>query len=488
MTGAAIRYVLQIVLAWVLGAVGFGVYALGAGVYQVAELFARLGLGAGSVRFVSVHRSAGDLPRLKGILLQSRAIPMVAGCIVGFLLFLLAPWLSTAVFEEPSLATPLRVFAVGVPLGAIMNVVAFSTTGFQVTTYLVWVVHIIFPTVNLLFILVLVPTGVTIVDAAAAWVFASAIAALAAIGFSRKLLPELRQKKPPPIFETKKVLKVSLPLVGGDLTSILMIWIDVLILGAFAATADVGIYRAASQTAFLLAFVGFAIESIFQPLIAHHHATGEEGAKKQLFQVATRWQLTLVLPFFLVETALAPDLLSVFGPEFAMGALPLIILASAQLVQASAGASGAVLIMTGHEVLKLYGDLAVLASNIALNLILIPRFGVLGAASATGTSLCLMALVRLVLVVRAERIHPYTRDFLRPIVAGVLALITVMLVSGALASAHFLVRLAVGSTALGLVFGVTLLALGLPEADRSVLRGGLDGLARVVEGWRNKKA
>ncbi|NEQ16479.1 MAG: oligosaccharide flippase family protein, partial [Moorea sp. SIO3E2] len=84
----AFKYVTQVVLAWLLGAEVFGLYTLAMIIYQLGELFSRMGLETGAIRYVSIHHGTDDNGRLKGVLLQGIGLPFLSGIVFGIGLFL----------------------------------------------------------------------------------------------------------------------------------------------------------------------------------------------------------------------------------------------------------------------------------------------------------------------------------------------------------------------------------------------------------------
>ncbi|MDP9198690.1 MAG: flippase [Pseudomonadota bacterium] len=466
--GVAILYGTQLLLAWSLGAAGFGIFTLGMGLYQLTELFATLGLTMGSVRFISTFRRLGDDAGIKGVLFDTFRLPLLVGTVLAAVIFIVAPYLSVAVFEEPSLATPLRILAVGIPLGAVMNALAFATTGFQTTRYLVWIIYIIFPICNITLLALLLPGGIGLVGAAIAWTASLGISAFAGAIMTARLWPRIWDHSLKSRFETYQLVKVSLPLVAGDFLWVALIWVDVLMLGIFAAAESVGIYRAASQTALLLSIVGFALSSILAPISADLHAGGEHRALRHTYRVSARWQVTAVLPLFVVMLLAGSDILRIFGPDFAAGHTALVVLAGAQLVCAFTGGGGAVLVMLGHQILKLYTDVAAAVLNVVLNFILIPKFGIMGAAIATGTSIASAFLLRTVMLAWKERLSPLSMLLMRPVAAGVGAIFSGWLASSAGVDLPAL-RLLLIVGAVTAAYVATLFAIGLPTEERQLL-------------------
>jgi O-antigen/teichoic acid export membrane protein len=83
----------------------------------------------------------------------------------------------------------------------------------------------------------------------------------------------------------------------------------------------------------------------------------------------------------------------VFGAEYESAYVPLVILCVGQLVNASMGSVGALLNMTGHERDTTKSILVAAVVNVALNLSLVPHWGIIGAAVATASTLTVWNLI-----------------------------------------------------------------------------------------------
>lgn len=162
---------------------------------------------------------------------------------------------------------------------------------------------------------------------------------------------------------------------------------DVLMLGLFRSDAEVGTYRAVFQTALLVVFGLQALAAVLQPEFARLHHRGEIARLDRLARRGAQATLALALvPLAGFVGYGAPLLGTVFGPEFAAGALALAILAAGQLAKALGGTAIFLLNMTGHEVISMRCSLAAVSVNILANLVLIPPFGMAGAAAGTALS------------------------------------------------------------------------------------------------------
>ena len=135
-------------------------------------------------------------------------------------------------------------------------------------------------------------------------------------------------------------------------------------------------------------------------------ASDDEVGAKSVFQTATAWLMAFAWPAYLVSAAAAPLLLSVFGHGYRGGQAPLVILSLTMLVATACGPVDIVLLMAGRSGLSLINNFAALVVDIALNIVLIPRMGITGAAVAWAVALVVRNILPLVQVRSMLRMSP----------------------------------------------------------------------------------
>jgi O-antigen/teichoic acid export membrane protein len=143
---------------------------------------------------------------------------------------------------------------------------------------------------------------------------------------------------------------------------------------------------------------------------------------------------------------------------------------------------GFVIMMTGRTVINLVNNVIVFIMIVVLNSLLIPKFGLLGAAASLAIALGLVNIIRLVEVYLILKIHPYRVAYYKPFLAGALA------AAASWALKHFwgpgvgspLPRLAAHSSIIALVYLLALLGFGINEEEKLIwrrVRGKLTGRA-----------
>lgn len=468
--GTGFKYITQLILANILGAGLFGIYGLGIVIYQLGELLSMMGLQNASVRYVSIHHGKKDIPRIKGVLWEATSFSFFSGLFFCLVLLLLSRFIAYNLFVKPDLLPIIRIFAFALPFGASMNVLALATTGFKKTKFMVYVIEILQPLINLLLIIVLFLFGFRLSGAAGAWFLSLVLGLAIIILLTVKYFPQIIDLKIKSIFIGSELYKFSIPLAFGSLLIYILLWTDSLLLGYFRSSFEVGIYRAASQTVLVLTLILVSFNTIFGPIIADFFDKKDKKPLAEIFKTVTRWTFMLTLPIFLVMAICSREILSLFGADFAIGWVCLAILSISQLVNVGTGAVGLILIMSGHQYQKLAGDFLMAMINVLLNLILIPRWGIVGAAIATSFSIVVINLMRVIQVFFALKVHPYNRSYWKTITAGTLAgLSGFALKSLFFYRLPFFISLAITSLIIFLIYIVILWCLKLEESDRIIL-------------------
>lgn len=174
--------------------------------------------------------------------------------------------------------------------------------------------------------------------------------------------------------------------VGGYLYQ----WLDVAILGYFVGQSAVGAYEVAWRITSVMLLLGQSIASVVFPQVSSWDAENAYRRIEELLPRAITPSLFLTIPGFFGSLALSTEILDVvFGPEYTIAALALVILMGEKVVQSAQMVLGRAL--QGIDRPDTAAKIAVISVllNVILNLLLIPRFGIIGAAVATGTSFLL---------------------------------------------------------------------------------------------------
>ncbi|MGP4105987.1 flippase [Virgibacillus sp. L01] len=226
----------------------------------------------------------------------------------------------------------------------------------------------------------------------------------------------------------KKVLIYSLPLFFTGSLIFISQKTDIFMIGYFLSVEQVGIYRIALQIGTMSSFILIAFNMIFAPTISSLFHKGDISQLESMFKTITKWVVTVNLMAFSLILIFNNEIMEIFGNEFVLGSTALVLVAIGQVVNAGVGSSGYILIMTGYPKYEMYNNILVVCVNILLNLLLIPSYGIEGAACASLVSVALANIIKLVLVYKIHRIHPYNNDFIKVIVSIVISTLLVLII------------------------------------------------------------
>jgi O-antigen/teichoic acid export membrane protein len=465
-----LRYFFQVLVARQIGPELFGIFSLAVSVFGVAEVIAVLGMQKGMVRFVALHQSEGDTRRLKGTIRLGSVFDLGGGIAVALAVVLGSGTLGTAVFHTSILPRVLRAFAIAVPFTALTGVLLAATQGMKIMRYRVYVRDILEQVSRVVLVIILFSLGLRLWAASSAFIAALILGTVASTVFYRRVFRAVLRNDAAQIAEAKRLLTYCWPLLFANCFAIVEAWLAIFMLGYFRTPEAVGIFSAAYRTSFLTQGILLAFNTMFSPIISDLHHTQQHDRLRTLLKMVTKWIFSLNLPIILVMVFLSREVLWIFGKEYVTGAACLVVLGIGQFMQSAPGPLGILIDMSGRPKITLFNSVAVLLFQTVLCIVLIPKNGIMGAAVAKTASLGFLRALQLYEVRSVLRMHPFRRDFFKPLVAGTAAIVVVTLLKSPLAQveAPFL-RLLAGALILVVTYTIVLYTLGISEEDREIL-------------------
>lgn len=248
--------------------------------------------------------------------------------------------------------------------------------------------------------------------------------------------------------------------------------LDVLILGATRGSQAVGLYQPASRLIDVLVGLPILVGAFFLPIVAGVAARQDHKAVGQLYHWASRWSLAVCAPALGVVIVQPTTVLRlVFGSGFAGLGTPTRVLAAGAVVHIGFGLNGLTLDSYGLAWLVTRRLIASLAVSVASCAVLIPLFGILGAAEATAIGLTTANLLCSMQLWRRFGVGPWDR-------AGVITVLS------------FGASLALAAGASGLVgpavlrCAVTVVVVGVVTFTSALVAGGPSDQRAVAAEWR----
>lgn len=467
--GRVLAYVTQVTLARMYGPAQLGSYALGVTVVGLASIVSQFGLFNPVVRYVAQYRAEQDIPRMRGTIILTVGTSFALSLACSILMFFGSDFLANVLFSKPALEPLFRIFSISVPSLTLMTMVLYATQGFQTVKYYSLVQLVLQPLLNFVLIVAFYLLGAEIMGAAAAYGVSMAVGVALALFYLRRMFPDLFDRHARTVFETRAIFSDSGHVFVAVSAEYVNAWTGIAALGILATSEDVGIFNAAARTAMVSGVVYMAFTQIFSPIISNLYARGQLADLRRLYKDVSRWIFTGVLAVFWLTVILSRDILAVFGDQFIVGWSAMIISAAGWLFAASIGATNRVLLMTGHQRVYMFAMVAAAVTGIAASFALVPILGILGAALSDAGTTVLANTITLIAIRRKMNLWPYTRQYLKPIIASMLAAAATLIAKILVPLPEGILSILLIGPLFAAVFALTLVSLGLYPSDRQLL-------------------
>jgi O-antigen/teichoic acid export membrane protein len=459
-----------------------GAFFTATSVFLIAEAVASLGAFVGLVNFVAGLRSLGRDREIPAIL-RAAIVPVIAVAVVvaAVLLFAARP-LATLVLSgfpghagssQATVTAALRALAIALPFAAVLDTLLGASRGYRDMRATVLVDRIGRPALQLAGVGVAVAAG-TAGLLAPLW----ALPYLPAAGVAWLWLRRTRRR--PPLAQSdqagrrpaarratglathqlatadgRSFWRFTAPRALAALAQITIQRLDIVLVAVLRGPGQAAVYTAATR--FLVAgqFANTAISMAAQPRLAELFAGGNRRGARQVYQVTTGWLVLLTWPLYLLAVLYGPAVLTIFGHSYRAGSTVMVILGCTMLLATACGQVDVVLISTGRSGWSLANGLAAVGLNVGADLLLIPRYGIAGAAVGWAVAIAVTNLAPLAQLAVGEGLHPFGRGTLT---AGALCFLS-------FGAVPLLIRATAGTgagaTAAALAAGCVLLAAGL---------------------------
>lgn len=208
-------------------------------------------------------------------------------------------------------------------------------------------------------------------------------------------------------FSSTEILRASYPMALSAISYFLMQSTDVLFISAYDTFESVAYYSIAVKLATVTALALISVNIVIAPKIASIYNDKNFSQLKLILKKATRMNVVISLPIIIILLFFSEYVLSTFGSNYILAKNALWILLIAQFFNSITGPSALYLNMTGRQK-KLNVILVIsLLINVVLNIILVPDFGMLGAAISTATSFVISKILASALVFYLDNVKTF---------------------------------------------------------------------------------
>ncbi|WP_457754645.1 flippase [Thermococcus sp.] len=403
----------------------YGVFNLALTVIGVGSIIATLGLTNSLPREVAFYRER-EPDKINNLISTAMSLVAMSSVLTVMAIVISRSEIADALTRTETsyqlLKDALKVISLALPFSVLTSTVISATRGFGRVRERVYFQNIIYPVIWTSVVIVLVALNLPFLDIFRAYVLAQfSVFALLLLEIKRVRLFNIK----PSIDMNlgKHLIVFSIPLMFTGILSFIMSWTDTLMLGYYKGSEVVGIYNAASPLARLIPLFLNSAAFLYSPMASGLYARGKLEEMKRVYQVLTKWIFMLTLPIFSVMF-LFPEatIRFLFGSKYLEAALSLQILALGFMFHTFLGLNGLSLIVIGDSRFIMVSSLVSAGLNVLLNALLIPSYGLEGAAMATTVSYFAGNILSSIRLYQRTRIHPFSSNYVKPLIISFLLL------------------------------------------------------------------
>ncbi|MAF51270.1 MAG: hypothetical protein CMH64_04235 [Nanoarchaeota archaeon] len=464
-----VGYLYRIIVARI-GAEQYGLLSLGIALLGVFTTISLLGLNQGILRYVSFYKGKEDFQKIKELLSSAFKLTFSLSLIFAIILFIFSKQISITFFSNENLSWIIKIIAIALPFNTLREVLINTFKAFQKVKYEVYIKNITENISKVIITLIFIILGVKIIGATIAYTASIILSFILALYFLEKKVFSIFKTKLSKFSLNKELFRYSLPLLFGNFIFSLILWTDTLMLGYFLPESEVGIYNAALPTAFLMFTIPYALLALFIPILTELHAQNKTEDFRSVYKTITKWIFLLNIILLGIFYLFSEKILGIlFGQEYTIASTSLLILSTGYFIGFLASSIQSVLLVIKRTKLILLNTSIMAIGNILLNILLIPKYGIVGAAIATSSIFIIRTILLVTESTLITKIFPFKLSYIKIIFSILVTFFSIKYISSFYEIN--LITLILTSLFFLLIYGILLLLTkSLEKEDISIIK------------------
>ena len=390
-----IGYLVRFFLTRQLNVADYGLFYSLLSFVSLFIIFSDPGFGSALVKFIPEFLAKKDYSKLKSLVAFIFGIRFVLSLSVAVLIFSFSDYFALNLFHSLDVSPLIKIFSLFFFIDSFISFETTFFTGFQRPFH--------FSSIPFLknltfFLLLLLITPLNIEKTIYAFLFSSFMVStffLPSVFWTLKKNLKWKVKK---IKITRKFIKTitsfAIPVFFGAIAYSIIGYTDTIMLTFFRSLEEVGYYQVALPTSRLLWVIVFSLTTLLFPMSSELWASNKKHILSKGLTIITKISFMIMVPAVLITIAFARFILDIFfGATYITATACLQILSLAALFFLIRAIFSSVLVGIGQPIVNTKVGIFMAIFNVIANLILIPIYGIVGAAAATTTSFLFGAII-----------------------------------------------------------------------------------------------
>lgn len=381
----------NVLMARLLSTHHFGIFLIGFTVFRFITIPANFGIPSIMPKFVSESIATKQYTELTRYVSQGLMVTFLFSTILAATAIVGADWIAHTIFHSDELGPVIKVMSIAVPFGVLFAVLIAIHRGLQKNFTKVILQDVLLLSSKCILFILLFYYGLNLKAAyfsfTASYIIVFCVALITVLAALRIKPVKFLSVD---VKIVREIIKLSWPLSIQSFIWIIYSQIDRVFIGYFLSPSQVGIYVASFSIVLLLSFLPQAFSYQALPTFSKLFSKNDKSAYKLTYQKVSKVLFLVSFPLLVCISIFAKEIITVlYGNDYIDGALVLVILNIGYFSRCIIGPASESLVTIGKTQKPMIATLAGCIANVILNLLLIPRFGIYGAAIATSISVVL---------------------------------------------------------------------------------------------------
>lgn len=412
------NFVVQVLIVRYLSKSDYGAFAYALSLVSLGSSLTVFGFDKTITRFIPMYQEKGEHPKVFGSILMMVSTVFSLGFFLVLIVLGLRGWISESLVSDPLSAQLLFLLIFLTPIQALDSLLVGMLAIFSKPSSIFFRRYVLGPGLRLSVVLLLILFHSDVYFLSVGFVLAGMIGITIYYGI---LMRDLRKqdlwkhfKRQHISFPIKEIFGFSTPLLISSFVFMARTQLVIVLLEYFQTTIDVAEYRAVEPVANLNAKVLQSFGLLFMPTLARMFARKDEQAIDDLYWQSAIWITVISFPVFLLTFSLAQPLtLLLFGERYAESGWIMAVLALGYYFNAALGFNADTLRIYGRFRYTIIVDFVTTFICLVLGVILIPRYGAMGAAIATCATLVIYNILNHIGLKFATQINLFEWRYMR---------------------------------------------------------------------------
>lgn len=387
-----LNFASQVLMVRYLSTSDYGAWGYALAIVAFFQAFSTLGLKRSITRFIPIYHEKEEYEKLFGTIILVLGTILITGLIIVGAVYASPELVSRLISDEQQPINLLLILIFLAPVEAIDGMLIGLFASFASPRTIFTRKYLLAPGLKLTVVLLLILLQSSVLFLAYGYLAASALGVLIYSWILIRLLHRqgLFQHFRSKIINipVKEIFAFTIPLLTSDLVMIVMHTTDTLILGYFHNTTEVALYQVVLPAAHFNKMVMMSFALLYTPSAARLFAKNDYAGINDLYWRTAIWMGVLSFPIFALTFSMAkPFILLLYGARYETCWLLLQMLSFGYYFNVVLGFNGLTLKVLGKVRYVVIINIFAAILNVIGNLLLIPRYGALGATIATAGSM-----------------------------------------------------------------------------------------------------